>query len=276
LGQTDAPLSEEGRAQAAAAAEKLAGYGAGEALIYSSDLCRAFESAGIIAARLRELRPREARPCENSADPTPLRAPCPRPACTDRPDCTDRQARRGTEAGGPLRPPSDPVPDRRLREMHLGDWEGRFIREIKEDFPEEYAQRGANLLNWKRGHAGENYYDLRYRVLKGLRAALRAAERAAARETVSADESAAARETTAAGSAGGGAARETTAAGSAGGAGESAAARDLIFVAHSGVIKVVIAEFAALRPESAWGLTIARGAVIQLDIAGGRALKYPY
>ncbi|MDR2088296.1 MAG: histidine phosphatase family protein, partial [Clostridiales Family XIII bacterium] len=58
--------------------------------------------------------------------------------------------------------------DARLREMHLGAWDGRFIEEIKEAFPEEYARRGARILTWKRGHDGENFYDLRYRVEKWL------------------------------------------------------------------------------------------------------------
>jgi probable phosphoglycerate mutase len=60
--------------------------------------------------------------------------------------------------------------------MHLGDWDGRFIREIKEMYPEEYARRGARILTWKRGHDGENYYDLRYRVEKWLSDALPGAE----------------------------------------------------------------------------------------------------
>jgi broad specificity phosphatase PhoE/CTP:molybdopterin cytidylyltransferase MocA len=68
------------------------------------------------------------------------------------------------------------VRDARLREMNLGDWDGRFIREIKETCPDEYARRGARILTWKRGHEGENYYDLRYRVEKWMSAALPGAE----------------------------------------------------------------------------------------------------
>jgi broad specificity phosphatase PhoE/CTP:molybdopterin cytidylyltransferase MocA len=59
-------------------------------------------------------------------------------------------------------------PDARLREMHLGDWDGRFVREIKEECPAEYARRGASILTWKRGLDGENFYDLRYRAEKWL------------------------------------------------------------------------------------------------------------
>jgi broad specificity phosphatase PhoE/CTP:molybdopterin cytidylyltransferase MocA len=62
--------------------------------------------------------------------------------------------------------------DARLREMHLGDWDGRFIREMKASHPAAYARRGAHILTWKRGPEGENFYDLRYRAEKWLGAAL--------------------------------------------------------------------------------------------------------
>ncbi|MDR2295967.1 MAG: histidine phosphatase family protein [Clostridiales Family XIII bacterium] len=127
LGQTDVPLSEEGRRQAEEAARTLLACGTDVERIHTSDLARATETAEILAAALH--------------------------------------ARRG---GAP--PPV--LPDARLREMHLGAWEGRFIREIKEAFPDEYARRGARILTWKRGHDGENYYDLRYRVEKWLTAVL--------------------------------------------------------------------------------------------------------
>lgn len=51
LGQTDVPLDDEGRRQAAAAAEKLAGYGIKTDRIYSSPLSRCTETAKVIAAR---------------------------------------------------------------------------------------------------------------------------------------------------------------------------------------------------------------------------------
>jgi probable phosphoglycerate mutase len=35
-------------------------------------------------------------------------------------------------------------------------------------FPCEYARRGENVLTWKES-GGENYYDMRYRVLRALR-----------------------------------------------------------------------------------------------------------
>lgn len=55
-----------------------------------------------------------------------------------------------------------------LREMNLGDWDGKDIDQIKKAFPEEYADRGNHLMEYKRGNKAENFYDLQYRVKKGL------------------------------------------------------------------------------------------------------------
>ena len=55
-----------------------------------------------------------------------------------------------------------------FREMKLGAWDGRIIEEIREKFPEDYAQRGRNLLSYKIDLDSENYYDLRYRAMKQL------------------------------------------------------------------------------------------------------------
>jgi len=52
LGQHDVPLSDHGRHEAAKAGEKLAKKAARPKRIYSSDLCRASETAEIIARRL--------------------------------------------------------------------------------------------------------------------------------------------------------------------------------------------------------------------------------
>jgi len=52
LGQEDVPLSDHGRHEAAKAGEKLAKKNARPKRIYSSDLCRASETAEIIAKRL--------------------------------------------------------------------------------------------------------------------------------------------------------------------------------------------------------------------------------
>lgn len=59
-----------------------------------------------------------------------------------------------------------------LREIDLGEWDGRAISEIKEKYPEEYERRGRNLFTFKmRGQ--ENFYDMQYRVLAAFREILR-------------------------------------------------------------------------------------------------------
>lgn len=55
-----------------------------------------------------------------------------------------------------------------FREMSLGSWDGKFISEIKRDFPKEYEMRGNHLMAWKLGHGSENFFDLQYRVVKAL------------------------------------------------------------------------------------------------------------
>ncbi len=61
----------------------------------------------------------------------------------------------------------DFVTDRGFREIDLGSWDGEAISYIKTRYPNDYQDRGNNTLTWK-GHGGENFYDLRYRVLKSL------------------------------------------------------------------------------------------------------------
>ena len=55
-----------------------------------------------------------------------------------------------------------------FRELSLGEWDGQLIEDIKIRYPEEYQKRGENLLAYKIGNNSENFYDLRYRVLKKL------------------------------------------------------------------------------------------------------------
>lgn len=55
-----------------------------------------------------------------------------------------------------------------FREMNLGSWDGLFINDVKTQFSKEYEERGKNLLSFKIDQNSENYYDLRYRVLKKL------------------------------------------------------------------------------------------------------------
>ena len=66
------------------------------------------------------------------------------------------------------------VPEPRFREMALGEWDGRYISEIREKYPEEYRKRGENLLTYKYGNGSENFYDLQYRVIKGFQGILKA------------------------------------------------------------------------------------------------------
>jgi|LGVF01.2.fsa_nt_gb CTP:molybdopterin cytidylyltransferase MocA/broad specificity phosphatase PhoE len=56
-----------------------------------------------------------------------------------------------------------------FREMNLGLWDGLYINEVKERFPEDYIKRGKNIVAYKIRNHGENYYDLRYRVMKKLK-----------------------------------------------------------------------------------------------------------
>lgn len=55
-----------------------------------------------------------------------------------------------------------------LREINLGEWDGRPVREIKEKYPEEYARRGEDMFTFKTA-GGENFYDMQYRAVRGLR-----------------------------------------------------------------------------------------------------------
>ncbi len=69
----------------------------------------------------------------------------------------------GTQANLPVL-----VSEPGFREMRLGPWDGKFISQIKRDFPKEYETRGQNLFAWKLGHGSENFFDLQYRVVKAL------------------------------------------------------------------------------------------------------------
>jgi probable phosphoglycerate mutase len=57
------------------------------------------------------------------------------------------------------------MPDILLREMAMGSWDGELIEEIKRKFPGEYEKRGDDLRNY-RAPGGENFYDLRGRVVR--------------------------------------------------------------------------------------------------------------
>ncbi len=109
LGQTDVPLSEKGKEQAAKAKDILP---VGIKRIYSSNLMRAKQTAQIICSEIIEVEG--------------------------------------------------------FREMNLGSWDGRYIEDIKREFPELYEKRGKNIFSFKTGNRAENFYDLQYRVIKSL------------------------------------------------------------------------------------------------------------
>jgi probable phosphoglycerate mutase len=136
LGQTDVPLSDKGREQAAQSAETLRQYGTTANRIYASDLSRAVETAEIIRDRLDQPRRDRETPVKSDEGISVIREP-------------------------------------RLREMSLGEWDGRYVSEIMERYPEEYGKRGENLLSYKFGNDSENFYDLQYRVMKGFRSILK-------------------------------------------------------------------------------------------------------
>lgn len=65
-------------------------------------------------------------------------------------------------------------PVKGLREIDLGSWDGRPVREIKEQYPEEYSRRGQNMFVFKTGNRSENFYDMQYRAVRALRQILKA------------------------------------------------------------------------------------------------------
>lgn len=56
-----------------------------------------------------------------------------------------------------------------LQEISLGSWDGRSVREIRQQFPEEYERRGRDIFAFKTGNKSENFYDVQYRAVKALR-----------------------------------------------------------------------------------------------------------
>lgn len=121
--------------------------------------------------------------------------------------------------------------ENRLREMSLGKWDGCFIREIMERYPEEYKKRGENLLTYKFDHDSENFYDLQYRAVKGLRRILKQ-ERTTADGSQRLDE-----------------------------------ARDLVIVSHWGVINVILCRLLNVPLENGVKRPVSNGGIIALDFS---------
>ena len=78
---------------------------------------------------------------------------------------TARTVRDDMRKTGKFRPPL--YEEDCFREIDLGEWDGQPISWVKSCWPEGYERRGEDLLGYK-GHGGESYYDLRYRVMKSL------------------------------------------------------------------------------------------------------------
>jgi len=60
-----------------------------------------------------------------------------------------------------------PEPEARLREIDLGDWDGKTFSEIRASQPEAFEQRGRNLAGF-RPPGGESFADLQARVMPAL------------------------------------------------------------------------------------------------------------
>lgn len=139
LGQTDVPLSNIGKEQALKVAKELSNWGLTNPLLISSDLSRARETAEIIRDNVKlGILNSSSFTCENIIE-----------------DDKNIKALQLIEE-----PP--------FRELNLGTWDGQFISKIKAERLEEYEKRGLNLLAYKSGYEGENFYDLQYRVMKRL------------------------------------------------------------------------------------------------------------
>ena len=131
LGQTDIPLSDRGRDEAATASDELARLQCLPDRVYSSDLLRAGETAEIISTRLLSAQHGKAR-----------------------------------RSGVPI------VYIPAFRELNMGVWDGELIEDIRRRFPDEYAKRGENILSY-RVQGGENFHDLRARVIREFQRILR-------------------------------------------------------------------------------------------------------
>lgn len=58
-------------------------------------------------------------------------------------------------------------PEPRLREIHLGDWEGLTVEEVRERFPGAYERRGCDLASC-RPVGGESFADVQARAVPAL------------------------------------------------------------------------------------------------------------
>ncbi len=72
--------------------------------------------------------------------------------------------------------------DSALREINLGAWDGKPVRQVREMWPAEYERRGRDMFAFKTGSGvesssvsgrSENFYDMQYRVIGAFREILR-------------------------------------------------------------------------------------------------------
>lgn len=141
LGQADVPLSREGCGQSVAIAEELKQMGLSVSRIYSSDLSRTMQTAEIIANYFKGRQ--QVRRISLS------------------------QVMQKPGPGGAFHL----IQAEGLREICLGEWDGCLMDEIKAKHPEEFKQRGREILCFK-PPGGEDFYDMRRRVINTLRVIL--------------------------------------------------------------------------------------------------------
>lgn len=158
IGRYDVPLAEDAQADIKATAEKIAQEQntvdkrkttAAEGLhdgiaIYSSPLKRALQTAEIIRDELKKSELlSESLNEEHNEEPN--------------------------EVAGGITADIKVHVEENLQEISLGSWDGRPVREIRQQFPEEYERRGRDIFAFKTGNKSENFYDVQYRAVKALR-----------------------------------------------------------------------------------------------------------
>ncbi len=57
--------------------------------------------------------------------------------------------------------------EKRLREIHMGDWENLTFTEVRSKYPDEYEKRGKDIAHYRRP-GGESFTDVRDRALAGF------------------------------------------------------------------------------------------------------------
>ncbi len=62
-----------------------------------------------------------------------------------------------------------PIYDERLRERHIGHWQGLILPEVRGWYPEEYSAMIADLDNYRIPGGGESLNDVRARALEALK-----------------------------------------------------------------------------------------------------------